>query len=230
VNLIAKRSGGSNVVGRPQARAPWYPSERSRPVRVDVWWRHVGEPAAAARKVGTFSPGQEVSYPFNPLVDRDIILSSISVSPQGVPSVRDIADAPETLLVFQRETAAPTVTEVRPIGSSNNRITLAIDGYSSLAIKRRIRTADDEDMTVNLVEQEFTVASPADTLPRVVYLDRVPPSVHARTIWVRIAHSSGGEYGAESVATAFTYSDADGADGSGATADGDPWGQGRFDT
>jgi hypothetical protein len=224
VNLVMKHGGGSNLVLRPQVRAPWYPTERTRAVQVEVWWRYVGEPAAAARLIGTFAPGQAVSYPSNPLVDRNIILSTITISARGIRSVRDIADADETLLVFQRETAAPTVTQVG--GSSHTRITLAVGGYSTLAIKRRVRTADDVDMTVNLNVQEFE-ASPGDVLARVVYLDRLDGGTGARTIYVRISHSSGGEYGAESAAQAFTYADDTGAGGSDDV--GDPFGNWKLD-
>jgi hypothetical protein len=228
MNLILKRSGGSNLVIRPQARPAWYPEDRTRPVQAEVWWRYEGEHPSAAILIGTFAPGQTVSYPANPLVDRNIILSTITISSRGVRSVRTVADAHETLLVFQRETAAPVVNEVRPLALKHTRITLAIDGYSSLAIKRRIRIADDADMTVNLAEQEITV-SPGDVLPRVSYLDRSDSDPGTRTVWVRIAHSSGGDYGAESEAQAFTYADDDNAGGTGATAEGDPFGQLRFD-
>lgn len=223
MNLILKHSGGSNLVLRPQARPAWYPTERSRPVQVEVWWRYEDEPAAAARLIGTFAPGQAVAYPSNPLVDRNIILSTISINSHGLRSVRDIADAHEELLVFQRETAAPTVTQIG--ASSHTRISLAIDGYSTLAIKRRVRTADNSGMTTNLAVEEF-IASPGDVLARVVYLDRADSGTGTRTIYVRISHSSGGDYGAESAAQAFTWAD-DGGIG-GTSDEGDPFGNWKF--
>lgn len=223
MNLVLKHAGGSNLVVRPQVRPAWYPTERSRPAQVEVWWRYEGEPAAAARLIGTFAPGQAVSYPSNPLVDRNIILSTISISNRGVRSVRDIADAYETVLIFQRETAAPTVTQVG--ASSHTRITLAIDGYSTLAIKRRVRKADNSGMTTNLQTEEF-IANPGDVLARVVYLDRTDAGTGTRTIYARVSHSSGGDYGAESAAQAFTWANDTGTGGS--ASEGDPFGHWKF--
>lgn len=224
MNLVLKHSGGSNLVVRPQVRPAWYPAERSRPVQVEVWWRYEDESAAAARLIGAYTPGQAVTYPSNPLVDRNMILSTITISARGVRSVRDIADAHETLLVFQRETAAPTVTQVGT--ASHARITLAVEGYSTLAIKRRVRTADDAGMTTNLAVEEFT-ANPGDVLSRVVYLDRADAGTGTRTIYARISHSSGGDYGTESAAQAFTW--ADDAAAGGSSDEGDPFGHWKFD-
>lgn len=224
MNLVLKHAGGSNIVVRPQGRSPWYPTARTRPVQVEVWWRYEGEPPAAAQLIGKFAPGQAVTWPANPLVDRNIILSTITIGSNGIRSVRDIADTTETLLVYQRETAAPTVTQVGT--STHTRITLAIAGYSTLAIKRRVRTADDSGMTTNLDVQEFT-ANPGDTLARVVYLDRLDSGTGTRTVYVRVSHSSGGDYGTESAAQAFTYADDAGAGG---TDDvGDPFGNWKLD-
>lgn len=219
MNLVVKHSGGANLVVRQQSKPTWYPTERSRPVQAEVWWRCEGEPPAAAQLIGKFAPGQAVTVPSNPLVDRNIILSTITISSRGLRSVRDIADANEELLVVQRETAAPTVTQVGV--SSHTRITLAISGYSSLAIKRRVRTADDSGMTTSLAVEEFE-ANPGDTLVRVVYLDRDDAGTGTRTIYARVSHSSGGDYGAESVAQAFTFADDAGAGGT--DDEGDPFG------
>lgn len=81
-------------------------------------------------------------------------------------------------------------------------MTLAIDGFSSLAIKLRI--ASNSGMTTGLVTTE-TVINPGETLPRVIYLNRTDFGTGTRTIFVRVSHSSDGDYGAESIATAFTY-------------------------
>ena len=225
MNLVLKRAGGFNLVVRPQVRPAWYPTERSRAVQVEVWWRYEGESAAAARLFGRFVPGQAVAVPFNPLVDRNIILSTISISARGLRSVRDIADAPETILVFQRETAAPTITLVGD--ATHTLMTLSIGGFSALAIKRRVRIADDVGMTTGLTETE-TILNPGETLSRVIYLNRTDVGTGTRTIYIRVAHSSGGEYGAESTAVGFTF--ADDAEAGGDTAGaGDPFGGDTYD-
>ena len=210
MNLVAKHSGGTNLVGRPQARAAWYPTDRSRPAQVEVWWRYEGEVAAAARLLGTFRPGQQIEVPFNPLVDRNVILSTVTISANGLRSVREMADASETLVTFQRESAAPTVAQIG--AATHTLIQLAIDGFSTLAIKRKVRVADDSAMTTNLHE-EITEVSPGDTLPRVINLIRDDGGAGTRTVWVRVSHSSGGAFGAESTAQSFTYADSGGTGG-----------------
>lgn len=224
MNLVLKHSGGANVVLRPQARPAWYPEERTRATYVEVWWRYEGEPAAAARMIGTFAPGQAVTYPSNPLVDRNIILSTVSISGRGVRSVRDIADAQETLLIVQRETVAPTLSLVG--NATHTLLTLAVDGFSTLAIKRRVRVADNVGMTTGLVVSE-TVINPGKMLPRVIYLDRTDSGTGTRTVYVAVAHSSGGDYGAESTPAAFTYANSGGTGGTSGGA-GDPFGGNRY--
>lgn len=218
-DIIARESGGRNPIGRPMGVPPFYSSTTVRPAIVEVYWRYQDEPAASARLIGRYQLGQRVSFPYTPIGDKNIILSTISISAAGVRSVRDIRDAPEFLVVFQRETDAPTVTQVG--AATHTLITLAIDGFSALAFKRKVRTADNSGMTTNLSEEIIEVA-PGSTLPRLVYLTRPTPGAGARTIYVRVSHSSGGAYGAESAAAAFTWADSGGAGGG--TGTGDPIG------
>jgi hypothetical protein len=221
MDIIGRDSGGINPVGYPGVLPPFYSPSTVRPARVEVWWRYEGEIPSAARLIGRFLPGQRVKWPYTPVGDKNIILSTISVSAAGVHSVRDIRDAPEFLVVFQRETDAPTVVQVG--AATHTLITLAISGYSSLAFKRKVRTADNSAMTTNL-DEEISDVGAGNTLPRLVYLTRPDPGSGTRTIYVRVSHSSGGAFGAESTAAAFTWAD-DGGSGGG-TGDGDPFGGG----
>jgi hypothetical protein len=106
MDLIAKNSGGLQLVGRPQARPAWYPTDRVRPVRVEVWWRYVDEVAAAARLVGVYAPGQSVQLPLNPVVDRDLIFSTVTISSDGLRSVRELGDATEQTIAYARDPVA----------------------------------------------------------------------------------------------------------------------------
>lgn len=140
MNIIAKASGGKNIVARPMARPQWYPPASVQPATVEVWQRAKGEPAAAARLVGRYRPGESGSFAYNPLEDKDLILSTISIAPDGTPSVRELADAEEHLLVFQRETAAPVIGQVGD--AIANSVTIGVTGYTKLARQRRLRIAD----------------------------------------------------------------------------------------
>lgn len=140
MDLIVKASGGQNIIARPQGRPAFYAASSLRPAIVEVYWRYADEPAPAARLVGRYLPGQEVSLPFTPVADKNVILSTVSVSAAGVRSVRDLRDAAERLVVFQRETAAPTIGQ--NTDATADEVTIGISGFSTLVIKRRLRVAE----------------------------------------------------------------------------------------
>lgn len=147
----------------------------------------------------------EAAYPINPLVDRNLMLSAISICSEGLRSVRPSLMMPlETSVTSQRKTSGPTVAQVDV--STHTNIRLAIDNYSTLAIKRRVRLADDEDMTTN-VHMLISEVYPGDVLPRLLDLARDDTGSGTRSIWVRISHSSGGDYTDESIAQEFVYAD-----------------------
>lgn len=125
---------------RPMARARWRPDATVSPSQVEVWWRYDNEPAAAARLVGRYAPGQEVSFAHNPLEDRNLILSTVSIAPDGTRSVSELADAYERTLVFQRETAAPTIGQ--NTDATADSVTVGVTDFSLLVTKRRLRIAD----------------------------------------------------------------------------------------
>jgi hypothetical protein len=204
LNLIARNSGGLQVVGRPQARPAWYPPDRVRPVRVQVWWRYAGEVAAAARLIGVFAPGQTVAVPLNPMVDRNLIFSTVSISSDGLRSARELADAHEQTLVYVREREAPTLTQIGPAG--HGQVRFMIEGYTRFAIKRRITIAADVSMLA-LLDVIETQIDPVDPGARVVYLNRTDQDTGTRSIFVTVAHSSGGAYGADSLPLALTFAD-----------------------
>jgi hypothetical protein len=140
MNLIARTSGGRNILARPQARAAWYPAASVHPSQVEVYWRYDNEPPAAGRKVGVFSPTQQVSIPYNPLVDRNVLVGTISIAPDGTRSARELADAHWEALTFQRETAAPVIGQTGD--ATVDSVTIGVTGFTKLARKRRLRIAD----------------------------------------------------------------------------------------
>lgn len=209
---MIKSSGGRNLVLRPGGRAAYYIGSSLQPAIVEVYWRYSNEAPQAARLIGRYIPGQQATLAFNPHVDSNVILSTIATSAAGVRSVRDLRDASEFEVLFQRETSAPTVTQIG--ASTNTVIQLEIGNYSAFAIRRRVHTADDSAMTVNFAESIIDAAAAGQILSRVVNLTRPSAGSSTRDIWVRISHSSGGDYGAESSAQKFTWANAGNTGGS----------------
>ena len=208
---------------RPLGRAAFYDDATVRPAVVEVYWRYEDESPMAARLIGTFLPGQEVQWPYTPVGDKNVYLGTISISASGVRSVRSLRDAAWRLVTFQRETEAPTVEQVGE--ASHTVIQLSIGNYSQFATKRKIRWADDEAMTTNAGESIIEAVS-GQPLPVVSYLDRQDAGTGTRTVWVRVSHSSGVVFGAESAAQAFTYADDGGLGAS--EGEGDPFAGYRF--
>jgi hypothetical protein len=140
MDLIAKASGGKNIVARPQARAPWYPDKTINPATVAVYWRYEDEPPAAARLIGHYRPGEESSFHHNPLIDKNIYLGTISIAPDGTPGVRELAHANWQLVTSQRETAAPVIGQFND--ATADSVTVSITNFSMLVTKRRLRIAE----------------------------------------------------------------------------------------
>src|SRR5215831_12518261 len=205
MNLLVAPSGGRNILIRPGALPAFYPASSLQPAAVEVYWRYSDEPQQASRLIGRYLPGIQAALAYTPTIDKNIVLSTISISAAGVRSVRDLRDAAQFEVDYQRETAAPTVQQIG--ASENASIQLEIDNYSRFAIARRVRTADDSGMTTNLAETIISVA-PGQILSRVVYLLRPSAGSSTRDVWVRVSHSSvsnAGPWGAESAAQMFTW-------------------------
>jgi hypothetical protein len=62
--------------------------------------------------MGTYAPGQDVMFPFTPVVDRNLIFSTVAISPEGVRSIRELADAHEVGLVYTRAAASEQLTSM----------------------------------------------------------------------------------------------------------------------
>jgi hypothetical protein len=217
MNLIAKASGGHNIIARPMALEDYYAPGEVLPAAVEVYWHFEDEPAAAAKLIGRYAPGASVTFPYTPIGDKNVVLRTVSISASGVRSVRDLRDAPFKIINFQRITTAPTVAQVG--AATHTLITLAIDGYPpSLATKRRVRVADNSAMTTGLQVYETSV-NPGELLPRLVDLMRTDGGTGTRTVYVRVAHSSGGDYGAESGPDSFTYANSGGTGGGSGSED-----------
>jgi hypothetical protein len=218
MDVTLKQRGGHNVVLRPEARRRWYPEATVEVSTFELWAGYADRPASEAWLVGRFRPGQQARIPWTPATDRNLRFYLVSVSASGTRDVITLEDAVQATLPIVRETETPEVSQVS--ASTHTQITLAIDNYSIAAIKRKVRTADNSLMTSNLSEQ-VTEVPLGQQLPRLHDLLRGDSGAGARTVYVRISHSSGGNYGPESAALAFTFADSGGTGGT--SGDTDPF-------
>lgn len=225
MNLIARKSGGANIVGRPQARLAWYPSATAPAAQVAVYWLELNKPVSAARLIGTFAPGQEGSALYNPATDQDVWLFTISYSASGTPSHSSLADAfreTKVLLSHQRETDAPTIGQMGD--ATTESVTVGVSNYSGFARKRRVKIATALTGGGALSSPTITIF---DSTP-----DAPPPFIDfargtgPQTIYVAVAHSSGDgtRWTPESNILTLTFASAEGTGGGGGSGSGEPTG------
>lgn len=123
MDLVLKKSGGQNVVLRPQARAPWQPPATVDPHQAEVFYQELdpgGALVGSPISVGRFAPTAEVSIPYNPVeASRTVRVYVMPYGPDGTPGYSSLRDAPQADVLFSRDTAAaggldaqvPTVTK-----------------------------------------------------------------------------------------------------------------------
>jgi hypothetical protein len=224
MDLILKSSGGQNIVLRPQARPAWYAEATVDAQEVELFLQETdpatGALVGAPKLVGRFAADAKVVIPHTPTADRNVRVYAVPYAADGTPGYSDLRHAEQATVLFQRETDAPTVTQAGE--ATQTQVTLLIGGYSQFALRRKVRVADNEDMTG--AAETVTEATGAG-LSRTVVIHRADTETEAQTIWVRVSHSSSaaGAFGAESAAQDFTFADDMGAGGS--SGDGDPFGR-----
>jgi hypothetical protein len=161
MDLIAKDSGGHNVVAREGAAPHWYPPEAAPAVVVDVWRKNIDQPYEEATHVGSFPPGASVEFDFTPLADRNLQLAAISRSAHGTPSVSRLSDAVWATLLFDRgdggqpasdsvDDAVPVVTQAPTVTKSDSSDDWAVfmpdadaKGYSVYAGEVEVQRASN---------------------------------------------------------------------------------------
>jgi hypothetical protein len=110
MDLVLKRSGGQNVVLRPQARAAWLPAATVDAHYVEVFYQELDEAGALVGSPiphGRYDPRAEVSIPYNPAAaERDVLVYVMPHAADGTPGYSSLRDAPQFVVPFARETAA----------------------------------------------------------------------------------------------------------------------------
>jgi hypothetical protein len=179
MDLIAKASGGINIIGRAQALPRWYPEPESAPATVEVWWSYDDETFDQARFLGTFLPGQVGSLPYNPDADRDVRLYVLTRAADGTPSVSSLDDAVQATVLFRRETEAPVIGQVGE--ATTDEITVGVSGYTRFARKRRVRVSSSADMSAPLELLFDSSDYISKELPKYVVISRTAGGAPVRT-------------------------------------------------
>jgi len=224
VDLLLEENNGFNLLLRDQSVPLYYPPATVPAARVEIYQHDIDQPASAARLIATVAPGATISIPYTPSTDKPTILRALSFSASGTPSHASLDDAPAMTVLFQRETDAPTVQQVG--AATNTQIQIAFDNYSQFVVRRRIRIADNAEMT-NAVERVTT--SQVGQMPRLAFIARATAGTNAQTIFIRVSHcnsETGNAWSAESDALSLSFANSTG--GGGSSGDGDEFARDRY--
>lgn len=149
MDIIAKQSGGQNVVGRPQARAPWYPAATVDAHEVELHAQEV-DPATGAfigppRSLGRFPAVGRVVIPHTPDSDRNVVFYAVPYAADNTPGVSDVRHAFQTTAIFKRETEAPVIGLTG--NATEDTAEIGIKGFGRFARERRVTVYADEAMS-----------------------------------------------------------------------------------
>ena len=184
MNIIARRSGGRNIIARPQALPDWQPEASVNPVEVEIHYRELnadGSFAGVPILVGRFAPGAEIRLPYTPLSDKKLTVYKNEISADGTRRYSSLKDAEVAGLLIDRSMVAPAldsvdehvplVTVAPTVTKSDNSDDWIIFfpkpddyGYTLTAAEVRVvRASDDFEVTKRSgwLEQTLRIPQPA---------------------------------------------------------------------
>jgi hypothetical protein len=162
MDIVLKRSGGQNIVLRPQARATWYPDAVTDAVEVEFFKRLLdadGRFTGAPISLGRYPSTGRIEIPNNPDEDKNVRIFAIAYSADGTPDVSSLEDAQQVTILVKRETDAPTIGQVGDATAEN--VTVGVSGYTRFARKRRVRIAESLDGSGALVNPTTNITDAA---------------------------------------------------------------------
>jgi hypothetical protein len=188
------------------------PQPMLRPVRaeaaaVQLFVRYAAEPVGTEKYLGAVQPGGTLTVEYNPDRDRDLVISQIPVSVDGVPAYGQMLDAESIALTVNRMTA-PELNQFTD--ASHTDVSIGIKHHQN-AKMLRVEVSEHADMSGALVTFRDVPPGGLGALPII----RSSPGSGALTIYVRISASAGSGYGPPSEIRSVTFANNLGSGGSG---------------
>lgn len=212
MSAISRLCRGQHLFSRQADAVRWYPTPTSPAAYVEVWAVDTDAPIdfEHAKFVGRFAPNQkDVSIDFNPAQDRYKQLRAVSYSAAGVPSVRYLDDAPAITVLFNRLTAACTLSQVGAATETSVQIQVT-DFDTTLVVARQVQVSTVNTFATTLID---AVDVGAAAIAPSIFVYGNPSDV----IYVRVRHSShgsGGPWSAWSAVLSATFANPGGGGGS----------------
>lgn len=166
----------------------------------------------APHLLGYGKPGETLLFNYNPVTDGELRVYLVTKTEDGGAEAITLADADQAVVNINRETVEPELTQAT--NATNTEVQIGVFGFSRYARKRKVEVSNNSDMS----DAEETIYDSADykarRLPDYIIVTR-EADTDALTQYVRVSHSSGGDYGPASEILEITFADEAGAGGSG---------------
>lgn len=218
MDLIVKDSGGHNVVAREQAMPEYLPAATVDAARVRLFIRNADEPEQDEREIaGHFGRGSQVSIPFNPVRDRNLVIRAVPYSAFGTPG-----QSVSATLLHQRETEVPVIGQATD--ATTEDVQVGVSNYSPFARQRRVKIATALDGSGHLVDPTETIIDyGAQTPPDFITVTR---GTGPQTVYVAVAHRGGPDspWTPDSNIIPLTFASSEGTGGGGGSGSGEPTG------
>jgi hypothetical protein len=183
------------------------PATTQEPVRVELYMGYAEDNYGSGTLVSTALVGQDFVLEHNPDFDRDLRIYLVSIAEDGSRSVSQLSDAPSKFVPIRRETEAPAIGLVED-AEDPNLLVLGVGGFTPYARLRKVEVADNPEME----DAQVTIYQ-GHGFPPYVNITR-ESGTDNQTVYVRVSHSSGGEYAPASEVLELIFADASGAGGS----------------
>lgn len=178
MDLAARKSGGPNIVARPQARPAWYAPATVDAREVEVSVQRLDDAGAlvgAPLSFGRFSSVAEVVIPHTPDLDCRLRVYLMPFGPDGTPGYSSLRDCPQLTVDFRRETDAPVIGQTGATATPDKTVQFGIANFTRFARLRRVTVSANPDMSGPPLDVILRAADPeiASELPRFFVLSRL---------------------------------------------------------
>jgi len=202
--MLGLPSNGATMTGRDHTVDDATVVYGTAPVAdVAIWMQLLnedGSPNGAARFKGFYPINQKVTFPYTPESDGDVRLYAIPRAANGGVPSSALEDAASVFIDYNREISSGIVPVISLSGAASvTAATIAVANTSQYATTRRVKISASADMS-NAATLTFTAA--AGALASTFELAR---GNYPATVYVSVAHSSGGDFGSESNVLAVTF-------------------------
>lgn len=220
-DLVLKASGPAGLLLRPGYLGNLFPTHGAVAASfIRVGWHYVGEDPSATRDIAVVKSGTRVTIPNNPITDRSVVVRAIGLNANGVQGVHQWVDASFLVMVVNRNTLTPVITQFST--ATTSAVTIKVSGFNQFITGRRVTVATNSGFTTGVTVTYFDLTQVPDNTYQFL---SVTPTSGTQNFWVKMSHATNGfsassNWGADSNVLNITFAGTSG--GGGSPGGGDP--------